>query len=86
MVFGFKQHPPWTGYIDDPRGVQAVVAATLFPGLASIFVALRVWARKAMLGADDYLIVLSLVRQIPAQCMCGWPLVLMLNDSFWSGS
>ena len=66
MAKWLANHPPWTGFIDDPRGVQVVVVASVFPAITTLFVGLRIFAREklqtGLLGVDDLLIVISLVR------------------------
>ena len=58
-------HPPWTGSINDDNGRKAVICVIVFPSIATIFVGLRIFVRKAQkiqLGLDDYMIALSLVN------------------------
>ena len=66
------KHPPYTGHVNDPRGVQVVICGTLFPALATFVVALRLYARATQstgVGLDDGMIVLALVWYYLAPCI-----------------
>ena len=56
--------PPYHGNIDNKAGVKVMVVAIMFPALATLTVALRLFLRyttKLGLGADDISIVGTLV-------------------------
>lgn len=49
----------------DPRAVQTAVIISIFAGLGSLFVALRLWTRFVIIrapGYEDYVLISSWVR------------------------